>query len=152
MKLWRISRFNNLEGGGGLVSSGRWHTVGRLIVYLAESPAAAMLERVVHMLEADGDLPKTYTMLEIEGEDSLAIEPLLTLADTQWRDRPEMTRAAGDEWLRSANSPLARVPSAIVPRTWNYLLNPQHPDAAKVRIVTQLDEIFDSRLFQSRPR
>jgi RES domain-containing protein len=40
------------------------------------------------------------------------------------------------------------VPSAIMPRTWNVLLNPEHPDAAHVKIATVIREHFDNRLFR----
>ena len=42
MILWRISRHRDLSGEGGLRAAGRWHEAGRPVVYLAESPAAAM--------------------------------------------------------------------------------------------------------------
>ena len=119
---------------------------------MGESPAAAMVERLVHLLEADGDLPRRYTLLEIEADEDLAIEPLFTLAEAQWREQLNATRAAGDAWLAAGGSPLARVPSAVVPRTWNYLLNPLHADAARVRILSHVEETFDARLFQSRLR
>ncbi len=45
-------------------------------------------------------------------------------------------------------TPFARVPSAIVPRTWNYLLNPLHPDAKRLEIAEVIRERFDNRLFR----
>jgi RES domain-containing protein len=42
----------------------------------------------------------------------------------------------------------ARVPSAIAPQTWNYLLNPEHSEAKKVKIVETIQERFDNRLFR----
>ncbi|MGH7819352.1 MAG: RES family NAD+ phosphorylase, partial [Candidatus Binatia bacterium] len=44
MTLWRISNHSELKGIGGLRASGRWHTAGRPIVYLAEHPALCLLE------------------------------------------------------------------------------------------------------------
>ena len=152
MTFWRISSFANLKGEGGLLASARWHTKGRPIVYLSESPAAAMLERLVHVVREAGLAARNYTLLEIEGDGSLAIEPLMEKANSSWREKVELTRAAGDRWLARAKTPLARVPSAVVPRTWNYLFNPRHPAAAKVRIVSAVEETFDARLFESRPR
>jgi len=35
-----------------------------------------------------------------------------------------------------------------VPRTWNYLLNPEHPDAKQVQIAEVIKERFDNRLFR----
>jgi RES domain-containing protein len=48
MILWRISRHRDLSGAGGMRAAGRWHEAGRPVVYLAESPAAALLEVCVH--------------------------------------------------------------------------------------------------------
>jgi RES domain-containing protein len=111
-----------------------------------------MLERIVHMMdldvEEDGDLPQTYQLLQISVPDETATKQLSTLVPTDWREHPEFTRSIGDAWLASLESPLARVPSAIMPRTWNYLLNPEHPDARQVQIVEAIRERFDNRLFR----
>jgi RES domain-containing protein len=45
-------------------------------------------------------------------------------------------------------TPLVRVPSAIAPQTWNYLLNPEHPDAKQVQVAEVIREQFDNRLFR----
>jgi hypothetical protein len=34
-----------------------------------------------------------------------------------------------------------------MPRTWNCMLNPKHPDAGQVRVVSVIRERFDNRLF-----
>lgn len=148
--LWRISNYLDLSGEGALGTSGRWHTEGRLVVYLADCPAGALLERIVHLMDRneDGILPRFYQLLEITVADELAIKPLNTLAPTDWKERQELTRNVGDAWLASFESALARVPSAIAPRTWNYLLNPEHPDAKKIEIAEVIKERFDNRLFR----
>ena len=149
--LWRISDYSNLKGEGGLRASARWHTRGNPIVYLGDSPSSCMVERLVHLFDTEGALPETYNLLEIEAPETAAFVPLLPLVDPEWKVRTEITRKAGDDWLASAASPLARVPSAIVPRTWNYLLNPLHADAPQVRIISRIRERFDIRLFHSKP-
>ena len=109
-----------------------------------------MLERIVHLLDMneDGDLPPTYNLMQVSVPDQLATKQLNTLAPSDWRERPEFTSAIGDAWLASLETPLARVPSAIVPHTWNYLLNPEHPDAKQMKIVEVIQERFDNRLFR----
>jgi len=148
--LWRISNYLDLSGEGALGTSGRWHTEGRLVVYLADCPAGALLERIVHLMDRneDGILPRFYQLLQITVADELAIKPLNTLAPTDWKERFDFTRAIGDAWLASLETPLARVPSAIAPQTWNYLLNPEHPDAKKIEIAEVIKERFDNRLFR----
>jgi RES domain-containing protein len=147
--LWRISGYPDLSGEGGLGASGRWHTEGRLIVYLADCPAGALLERIVHMTDMieDAYLPRFYQLLHVNVPDELAIKLLTILAPIDWKERFEFTRAIGDAWLASLETPLARAPSAIAPRTWNYLLNPAHPDAKQVAVAEVIKERFDNRLF-----
>ncbi|MGD0294358.1 MAG: RES family NAD+ phosphorylase [Terracidiphilus sp.] len=148
--LWRISNFIDLSGEGGLGASGRWHTEGRLVVYLADCPAGALLERIVHMTDMyeEAFLPHFYQLLKVAVPDELVIKQLNTLAPVDWKEHTEFTRAIGDAWLASLETPLARIPSAIVPQTWNYLLNPEHPEAKQVKVAEVIQERFDNRLFR----
>jgi len=148
--LWRISNYLDLSGEGALGTSGRWHTEGRLVVYLADCPAGALLERIVHLMDRNenGFLPQFYQLLKVAVPDEVATKSLNTLAPTDWKERPEFTRNLGDTWLASMETPLARVPSVIAPQTWNYLLNPLHPDAKKIEIAEVIKEQFDNRLFR----
>ena len=133
MILWRISRHRDLSGTGGLRSSGRWHYAGRPIVYLAESPAAALLEVCVHT--SANDVPPEFMLLKIEGPD--VDVPSVTIDDLpgDWRARLEVTRDLGTDRLEKNESVMLRVPSAIVPETMNCLFNPAHRQAAEFRIV-----------------
>jgi RES domain-containing protein len=148
--LWRISNFIDLSGEGARLASGRWHTEGKPVVYLAENPAGAMLERVVHLMDRneDGILPRFYQLLQIAIPDDVAVKQLNTLAPTDWKEHVEYTRQIGDAWLASQETPLARVPSAIAPQTWNYLLNPEHLSTKQVRVAEVIRERFDGRLFR----
>lgn len=145
--LWRISDHIDLSGEGGRKASARWHTKGSRIVYLAESPTSALVETLVHQDVDSEDIPDAYTLLRIVVPEAIAIEMLEPSAHNEWKGSNESTRQIGDVWLTSSKTALARVPSAIMPYTWNYLLNPEHPDAAQVQIVEVIKERFDERLF-----
>jgi RES domain-containing protein len=60
-------------------------------------------------------------------------------------------RQLGDEWLEHNGTPLLRVPSVLVPRQWNLLINPAHPLSPAIKIVDQSPFAFDSRLLSSFP-
>lgn len=108
-----------------------------------------MLERIVHLLDdEDGMLPRSYRLLEVSAPDEAAICSLNTMPPVDWKERPEFTRLLGDTWLVSLETPLARVPSVVVPYTWNILLNPEHSGARQARIVSASRERFDNRLFR----
>jgi RES domain-containing protein len=149
MRLWRISNHASLSGDGGLYAAGRWHSKGRRVVYLADHPASALIEIMVH-LEVDAeDLPTRYQLLGVDIPDPLAV----THFDEHdlpegWRQQTALTRARGDGWLHDAPTALLRVPSAIVPDASNYLLNPAHVDAPRIGIASAVRAAFDPRLMQ----
>jgi RES domain-containing protein len=149
VRLWRISNYADLGGNGGLVSSGRWHSRGREIVYLAESPPAALLERLVHLEIDPDDLPSTYQLLAVEVPDGIAFDTVL-IADlpAEWRSNDRSTQPVGDRWLQGQRTPLLQVPSAITPHTVNWLLNPRHPDASRAKIIDVVHAPFDERLLR----
>jgi RES domain-containing protein len=146
--LWRISNHLNLSGEGGRKFSGRWHTAGRRIVYLSESPTSALVETLVHLEVDSEDVPDFYTLLKISVPDGVAIQSLDPPDRSGWKQNLELTRSIGDAWLAAMKTALARVPSVIVPRTWNCLLNPEHPDAKQIEVAEVIRERFDNRLFR----
>jgi RES domain-containing protein len=150
LSLWRISGYNALSGEGGLYHSARWHTAGHRIVYLAESPAGALIEALVQAELNERSWPGNYDLMQIAVPDGLQVETLKVSAGEDWKQSSGRSRGLGDEWLRSRRMALARVPSAIVPSTWNFLLNPEHPAAAEVRIVETTRATYDPRLFPMR--
>lgn len=144
MTLWRISRRRDLTGAGGLRAAGRWHYAGRPIVYLAETPAAALLEVCAHT--SANDVPPEFTLLRIVGPDIGVLSVKSGSLPADWRTRLEVTRDLGTAWLERNESVLLRVPSAIVPETMNCLFNPSHRQAAEFRISQAIAYPFDSRL------
>ena len=149
MILWRISNHASLAGDGGMRASVRWHTRGHRIVCCSESPAAALLEILVHFEIDVRDLPTRYRLLKLHAPDDLGVEEVA--ADDlprDWLERTDLTRAVGDRWLQSARSALLRVPSAVVPDTFNVLLNPGHQDAGQVAVLHVSEHAIDPRLLR----
>jgi RES domain-containing protein len=146
MVLWRISRHRDLSGIGGLRASGRWHFTGQPVVYLSENPAAALLEVCVHT--AANDVPPEFTLLKVVGPDvEVAVVEESDLPQGWQRDFA-ITRRLGTEWLQRRETILLKLPSAIVPQTWNFLCNPLHPDAGRFAIEEAFRYPFDIRIKQ----
>ncbi len=146
MRLWRISNYTDLTGLGGWRFSARWHTRGRPIVYAAEHPAGALVEFLVHL--GDGLTPDSFQMLTIAADDGVAVHEIDPGAlPESWRSSLPVTRDIGDRWLQESSTPLLRVPSVILPDTWNLLINPLHPHAATQLRVTNTQHVpLDVRL------
>jgi RES domain-containing protein len=154
MRIYRISNHRDLNGEGGLRAAGRWHNMGRPIVYCAASPAGAILEAIVYIALSDPTLvPATFQLLTIELPDDLKRDTVPgTRLPPNWQAHPAATRALGEAWLLDGASPVLTVPSALAPQTENYLLNPAHPDLLPpgeglIKIVQIASYPFDSRLF-----
>jgi len=150
MVLWRISKFASLAGLGAELSSGRWHTVaeGKRIVYMTEHPAVALLENLANLGAPPEILPDTFQLLRVTGPDATSVDELTVTQLTGIQSAEiTFTQTIGDAWLASQSSALLRVPSVPSPESWNYLLNPLHPDAAHLRIEWSKAITYDRRLF-----
>jgi RES domain-containing protein len=147
--LWRISNHLSLAGGGALHTPGRWHSRGRRVVYCAQSPAAALLEILVHFEIDIEDLPARYRLLKIEAPDDVQVESVsVNRLPIDWPARTEMTRGLGDGWLTKGSAALLTIPSAIVPETFNVLLNPAHQDTKRIVIIQADEHAIDPRLLK----
>jgi RES domain-containing protein len=150
MRLWRVSNYADLSGEGGRRVAARWHERGRPTVYLAEHPALALLETLVHLDIDPDELPSHYQLLTVDVPDNVAVEELAEaelarIAD--WRHSPQETRSVTRAWFSERRTALLRVPSAIVPAAYNYLLNPLHPEAARIAVAARETVQYDARLF-----
>lgn len=146
MNLWRISNYETLNGEGGRRAPARWHSGGLPIVYLAESPPGSLIELLAHLELIDQEQPIAYKLLHIKSLDSVRSVDLRVPTESDWKDDSRISRMLGDAWLESGRSALARVPSAILPETYNYLLNPLHADAPKIKIVKAHTALLDTRV------
>jgi RES domain-containing protein len=151
VRLWRISDFPDLSGDGGRRAAARWNSAGHPVVYTSEHPALALLENLAHIEAEPNDLPDTYQLLEIDVADDIAAEVIdarhLSKTNAHWRSDLATTRALGDEWLVGQRTALLRLPSVILPKSTNLLLNPAHADAQRARIVEVTRPAYDPRLF-----
>jgi RES domain-containing protein len=145
--LWRVSNYQTLDGVGGLYVSGRWHTKGHPVIYCTLNPATVLLETLVHIEIDSEDRPERFQVFKIEGSDSLSIEKVEAASLTaKWPEDTSITQTIGDHWLGEGRSLLLQVPSAVVPETWNVLVNPQHAEANRLKITATCEHAFDVRL------
>ena len=152
MRLWRISNHADLSGEGGLVAEGRWHRLGQPVVYLAEHPALALLETLVHLEVDPEDMPGSFRLLCVDVPDDVGFEGWseadLDVLSPGWRNDRETTRSLAEGFFRRNAHALLRVPSVLVPAASNFLLDPGHPDASRLTIASDAPVAFDERLLR----
>ena len=144
MRVWRISNFADLSGEGGLLIEGRWHFRGTPIVYCTDHPSTALLEILVHATRYT--VPDYYQLLEIEVPND--IETFAPTIAMNWDRDADETRRIGARFIADGIFALMNVPSVIMPKARNFLLNPAHSDARRIRIVETYRYPFDSRLIK----
>ena len=156
--LWRIAadtpdyEADDLSGKGAEKTGGRWNREGRPVVYAASTAALACLETVIHF-NADA-LPFNRFLVRIEVPDDVLRACVRASAQelrVGWTAVPagKVSLDFGDAWLRLGTSTLLAVPSVVVPEESNVLINPAHPDAARITATKVRPWLYDSRF---RPR
>ena len=131
------------DGAGAATQGGRWNSPGIAVIYAASTQSLAMLERLMQRR----NLSRTL-LVEAELPPDLAVEDLMERPPPNWRalGSPEAA-AAGGAWATAARTLLLRVPSALVPREANYVVNPAHPDAQRIKVGAPEPLEWDARLF-----
>ena len=118
------------------------------MVYASETLALATLETLVHYDESVGQHRRLVVCqasipADVEVENAPA-----SLFSGRWRAYPAPRRLAqvGDAWVAEARTAVLRVSSAVLPRESNLLLNPSHPDFARLQLRVLEDFRLDPRL------
>ena len=147
MRLYRIAdqRFAPEGGEGARLFGARWNSPGRAVIYACTTYAGAMLEKLVH---TGRTIPRHQVCVIFEVPDDLRVSSLV-LADYPGWEAPDCigSRGAGDAWLRAALSSVLLVPSVVFDVERNALMNPVHPDFARIRMVSVETVRWDDRLF-----
>jgi len=148
MILYRITNAryaNDLSGLGARLYGGRWNSVGHDALYLASSRSLAVLESLAHIVPTN--IPDDVVLLSIEVPDDYITVDIASLPDN-WKEFPEpnILKQIGNSFLERNENLLLKVPSALVPDEFNYIMNPLHSNAALVRVVNSSPFVFDDRL------
>ena len=155
MLVYRIDRKKYLKDtlkgiGASMSSSFRWNSEHTRMVYTSESRALALLEITAH-LNGVMEIPTDRYLVEIEIPDALKIQTL-SIADLpkNWNAHPPsvFTQNLGDSFVQKLKAPVLKVPSSIVPQEFNLLINPYHPEAHKIKIISKERLAFDPRIFK----
>lgn len=93
------------------------------------------------------EIPKEFCLLRVTVPDRVRIKTLVKLPG-DWRTNIKLTRKLGDNWLRSSETLLLKVPSAVVPDTHHFLFNPEHKQSSAARIVGVNCHPLDPRLLK----
>ncbi len=151
IQLFRISlseHINDMTGTGAKIYGGRWNHAGYPVVYASGSRSLAALEFLVHVPMALA--PDNLSIAEINIQKKItrsSIKNNQLPSNWQAYPAPEEIANIGTNWIKSKSSLLLDVPSAVLDKEFNTLINPLHPDMQFVNLVNIEPFSFDPRLF-----
>jgi RES domain-containing protein len=142
------------SGEGAARFGGRWNPPGMPLAYAASSISLAALERLVHTLSIKGldglwlhtlELPENHCLLLAAAQ--LPADWAKRRVPPDWSAGSEApSQAIGRQWLQQSASLALRVPSAVIPLEFNYLINSRHPDFARATLHEPQQFHFNERL------
>ena len=126
---------------------GRWNSTGKKVIYCAESIALAFLENMVRRQGVGFN--QDFKIIIIEVPDNPEMTSITSSQLKQgWSDINDYSKCQpiGDNWYNDGNTLLLKVPSAILPESYNYVINTMHINYKKVRLISTVDLLPDKRL------
>lgn len=148
---YRIAKAKHplFDGTGAFLFGGRWNSPGQHVIYGSPCLAGCLLEVLVHAGRRQ-KLPGAHLCVRAHIPEDLAIEVVDETALAGWdAEESPVARAYGDAWLGEGRSAVLLVPAAVArPYGRNLLINPHHPDHARIRIDDPVPITWDARLFR----
>ena len=152
MFVYRISKkyyINDLSGIGAGLYGGRWNPKGVNMVYTASSIALASLEYLVHNYHLLSTADICLAKIDVSSPSPI-LEYQLSELPENWNlqlGTQYATQQIGREFIMNGIDYVLKVPSAVVPGEFNFLLSPYHSRHAHTNIVEMIDPfVFDQRL------
>lgn len=151
MIAWRLvkARYADvpLSMSGAVAEGGRWNAPGTPLLYCSEHLSLAALEVLVHLAPDYRSIRFVALELEIPGDARITRWDADRLPK-HWKTLAGNTdcQERGTQWARSGDSLVLSVPSVIVSRERNILLNGRHAAFEHVRVRSREPFTFDPGL------
>lgn len=121
------------------------------MVYASATLSLAALERFVHT-DPDLEAPDLVA-IAVDLDHTMPTETVTAAqlpADWRAYPAPDSLAHVGERWATAARTAILIVPSAIIPNEQNFILNPSHPDFARLKIGPPEPFSFDPRMWSHR--
>lgn len=117
------------------------------MLYTSASRALCVIEIAVRT--PLGCIPIDYKIVTLDIPVHSILKMDRSTLPSDWDSLPhsDSTQKIGDEFIHNGKFLALKVPSAAVQDEFNYLINPNHKDMNKVRIINVQPFTFDERLF-----
>jgi len=152
VEVFRISRAqyaDNLTASG---VANRWNYENEYVLYTAASRSLATLELVVQRAAIQPHFTCQLVVIRINDDESLYEQFTQKELPQNWRQEQAypLLQRLGSQWYHRKSALVLKIPSAIIPKEYNYIINTSHPDFKEehIKIVDKEPYFWDNRLIE----
>lgn len=144
MEVYRITKLkykSDLSGKGAEIFGGRWNPIGVAALYTSESRSLAVLEVLAHTSKEF--MPLKYAIITLRIPKTLIKKvKIIESLPKEWNSLQtnQKTQEIGKVEFEENNQLGIIVPSSIITKEFNVILNPKHKEIGKLKIMET--EIF----------
>ncbi len=145
-RLGKTEYSRDLSGEGAKLFGGRWNNVGTACLYTSQSRALAILEYSVNVSVQFINKDLSFTVIEIDDKNIFEINK--NELPTNWNDvpTPSSTKIFGSNLMLNVRYPIIKVPSVIIEKEFNFLLNSTYATKDAFKILDVEPFQFDFRI------
>lgn len=149
MEVFRISKVdyaNKLSSSG---SANRWNYDGQNVIYTGLSRSLSTLELIVHKGSVKPKVEYKVMVISIADYDHLLRQILISDLPTNWRNLSAYSdlQKIGSDWYENQETLILKIPSAVIPNEYNFVINTEHPDFLdNVALIRTENYFWDIRL------
>ena len=148
MEVFKICREKYSHSLNASGASNRWNKKDEFVIYTGSSRSLSALEMVAHRSYIN--ISREYKLLTILITDESLIRELnINNLPENWKSIEAYVelQEIGSKWYHSNESLVLKVPSAIIPQEFNFIINARHPMFSTHIILKDVDDfVWDNRL------
>jgi RES domain-containing protein len=126
---------------------GRWNRLGKKVIYAAESIPLAFLENMVRRQGVGFN--HDFKIMIIKIPDKIIISKIdVSKLEIGWRNFNDYSKCQtlGDAWYNAGKTMVLKVPSAVLPESFNYVINTEHSDYGLIKLIATTELVPDERI------
>jgi len=150
MEIFRISNKKHSKKLTTSGSANRWNFDGQNVIYAGSSRSLSTLELIVHKNSVKPKVEYKVMIISFADIDHLIKQIMIDDLPTNWRKMAaySVLQKIGSDWYENQESLVLKVPSAVIPHEYNYIINTEHAEFSEhVQLVRTEDYFWDTRLF-----
>ncbi len=120
---------------------------GQKVIYCADSIALAFLENMIRRQGVGFNYDFKIMIIEVPDDLKITVISIEDLAEG-WREFNDYSKCQqlGDKWYEEGETSVLKVPSAVLPEAFNYVINSEHRDYRRIKLLKTTNLVPDKRI------